>query len=190
VTSPLIGEHNACNVAAAIAVAEHFGIGLRSSLAAIESFAGPRRRFETKGRPRDIWVVDDYGHHPTEVAAVLRAARSAVDGDVWVVFQPHTTNRTAALLDEFGAAFGDAHHALILPIYRPSGRELAAREITGTSVVERVQQTGHADARYVASFEDAQRAVVEGARGGDLVITMGAGDVTELSDRLVEELAP
>ena len=130
VVSPLSGEHNACNAAAAIAVADYFGVGLRTALAALESFEGPHRRFETKGKPRGIWIVDDYGHHPTEVAAVLKAARAAAAGEVWVVFQPHTTNRTAALLGEFAQAFGDAQHALILPIYRPSGREVAARTVT------------------------------------------------------------
>jgi len=186
VESPLVGEHNACNLAAAVAVADYFGVGLRTSLAALRSFDGPRRRFETKGRPRGIWVVDDYGHHPTEVAAVLRAARAAAEGEVWVVFQPHTTNRTAALLDEFAAAFGDAQHALILPIYRPSGREVAARAVSSEDLVQRL--AGHADARFVESFDAAARAVKDSARAGDVVLTMGAGDVTRLSDLLVAEL--
>src|SRR6202035_5872021 len=89
VESPLVGEHNARNVAGAIAVADHFGVGLLAALATLPRFRGPRRRFETIGRPRGIWVVDDYGHHPTEVSAVLRAARSVASGEVWVVFQPH-----------------------------------------------------------------------------------------------------
>jgi len=80
VESPLIGEHNARNIAAALAVADYFGVGLRASLAALSSFEGPRRRFETKGQPRGIWIVDDYGHHPTEVSAVLRAACSVAEG--------------------------------------------------------------------------------------------------------------
>jgi UDP-N-acetylmuramate--alanine ligase len=189
VDSPLVGEHNARNVAAAMAVAEHFGIGLRSSLAAVARFEGPRRRFETKGRPGGIWVVDDYGHHPTEVAVVLRAARSAVQGDVWVVFQPHTTNRTAALLDEFTNAFADADHALLLPIYLPHGRETAARAVTSEDVARLISARGHADVRVVESFDAAERAIVAGARPGDIVITMGAGDVTRLSERLVEALA-
>jgi UDP-N-acetylmuramate--alanine ligase len=186
VESPLIGEHNARNVAAALAVADYFGVGLRASLAALPTFQGPRRRFETKGHPRGIWIVDDYGHHPTEVKAVLRAAVSAAEGEVWVVFQPHTTNRTAALLDDFGTAFGDAQHALISPIYRPSGRELAAQPVTSEDVVDRIQRSGHTDVRMVSSFDEAEAAVVAGAKPGDLVITMGAGDVTLLSDRLLE----
>jgi UDP-N-acetylmuramate--alanine ligase len=187
VASPLVGEHNARNAAAAIAVAESCGVGLRTSLAALQSFEAPRRRFESKGHPRGIWVVDDYGHHPTEVSAVLTAARAAASGDVWVVFQPHTTNRTAALFAEFAAAFGDAQHALILPIYKPSGREVAAREVSSADLVERIQQA-HPDARVVDSFDDAVRAVAREARPGDLVVTMGAGDVTRVSDMLVAEL--
>jgi UDP-N-acetylmuramate--alanine ligase len=188
VTSPLVGEHNARNAAAAIAVADYFGIGLRACLAALAEFEAPRRRFETKGSPRGIRVVDDYGHHPTEVAAVLAAARGIAAGDVWVVFQPHTTNRTAALLDAFGHAFGDARHALILPIYRPSGRELDARPVSAADLVERVRQTGHPDVRNAPSFEAAREIVVAEAQPGDLVVTMGAGDVTRLSDELVRAL--
>jgi UDP-N-acetylmuramate--alanine ligase len=186
--SPLVGEHNARNVAAAMAVADYFGVGLRISAAALSSFQGPRRRFETRGRPRGIWVVDDYGHHPTEVAAVLRAARSAAEGEVWIVFQPHTTNRTAALLHEFAASFDGAHHALVLPIYRPSGREAAPRAVTSDDLVQAVQRHGHGDVRSVESFDAAAVAIVAGAQPGDLVVTMGAGDVTLLAGQLVEKL--
>jgi UDP-N-acetylmuramate--alanine ligase len=188
IESPLIGEHNARNAAAAIAVADYFGVGLRVAAAAMPTFEGPRRRFETRGRPRGIWLVDDYGHHPTEVAAVLRAARSVAEGDVWIVFQPHTTNRTWALFDAFAAAFDDAQHALVLPIYRPSGREAAGREVTSEGLVEAIQGRGHADARYVNTFDQACAAVTTGARAGDLVLTMGAGDVTLLAGQLLETL--
>jgi UDP-N-acetylmuramate--alanine ligase len=189
VQSPLVGEHNACNVAAAIAVADYFGVGLRLALAALPDFEGPRRRFETRGRPRGIWLVDDYGHHPTEVAAVLQAAATSAEGDVWVVFQPHTVHRTAALLEDFVASFANAQHALILPIYRPSGRETpAVREVASTDIVDGIRRLGHPDARFVESFDAAQAAIVAGAKPGDLVLTMGAGDVTRLSDRLLEAL--
>jgi UDP-N-acetylmuramate--alanine ligase len=186
--SPLVGEHNARNVAAALAVADYFGVGLRVSAAVLPNFQGPRRRFETKGRPRGIWIVDDYGHHPTEVSAVLRAARAIAEGEVWVVFQPHTTNRTAALLAEFASSFGDANHALILPIYRPSGREAAGRAVASVDLVQAIRAQRHADVRLAESFETALEAIVRGAKPGDLVLTMGAGDVTLLSDRLVEAL--
>jgi UDP-N-acetylmuramate--alanine ligase len=189
VVSPLIGEHNARNVAGAIAVADYFGVGLAAILPAVASFEGPRRRFETRGRPRGVWVVDDYAHHPTEVAAVLRAAAAVAEGDVWVAFQPHTTHRTAALLLDFARAFGDARHALILPIYRPSGRELNASPVTSADVVAAISAVGHPDVRYVDSFEAAEDVIRREVQPGAIVITMGAGDVTRLSDRLVEALA-
>ena len=188
VASPLMGEHNARNVAGAIAAADYFGVGLAAILPAVASFQGPRRRFETRGRPRGIWLVDDYAHHPTEVAAVLRAAAAATEGDVWVVFQPHTSHRTAALLDEFARAFGDAQHALVLPIYRPSGRELDARPVTSPDLVSAIRATGHPDARYVDSFDAAEAVIRDEVAPGGMVITMGAGDVTRLSDRLVGAL--
>jgi UDP-N-acetylmuramate--alanine ligase len=190
VASPLIGEHNARNVAGAIAVADHFGVGLAAALPAVNSFEPPRRRFETRGRPRGIWLVDDYGHHPTEVAAVLRAAAAAAEGgDVWIIFQPHTVHRTAALLPEFACAFGDAKHALILPIYRPSGRDLEPGAVTSVDLVSSIRAEGHPDARFVESFATAERVIVQEVRPGAMVITMGAGDVTRLADRLLKALA-
>ena len=195
VESPLRGEHNARNVAAAIAVADYYGVGLSAAIGAVRTFQAPRRRFETRGKPRGVWVVDDYGHHPTEVAAVLRAGRAAVRGDVWVIFQPHTTNRTAALLDEFATAFVDANHALVLPIYQPAGREMAARAVTSADLAAVVQSQGHPDVRVVETFEAAIDAIVGGGGGGggaktgDLVLTVGAGDVTLVADRLVEALS-
>jgi UDP-N-acetylmuramate--alanine ligase len=188
IESPLVGEHNACNVAAAIAVADYFGVGLRVAIAALPAFKGPRRRFETRGRPRGIWLVDDYGHHPTEVQTVLRAARSVAEGAVWVVFQPHTTNRTWALFDAFASSFGAADHALILPIYRPSGRETAGRDVTSEDLVAGIRRNGHHDARFVDGFAAARDAIASEARPGDLVLTMGAGDVTLHADQLLEAL--
>ena len=189
VTWSLVGEHNARNATAALAVADYFGIGLRSSLAALSEFVPPRRRFETKGSPNGVWIVDDYGHHPTEVCSTLRAARSSAAGHVWVVFQPHTTNRTASLLNEFGTAFRSADHALILPIYQPSGRETAPRAVTAADLACKVSASGHPDARVVASFEEARRLLKNEVRPGDLVLTMGAGDVTLLSDHLIRDFA-
>jgi UDP-N-acetylmuramate--alanine ligase len=189
IESPLAGEHNARNVAAAMAVADYFGVGVRVAAAALPAFEGPRRRFEMKGRPRGIWLVDDYGHHPTEVRAVLRAARSVAEGSVWVVFQPHTTNRTWALFDEFVPAFDDAQHVLLLPIYRPSGRETGGRDVSSEDLAAAIQRRGHPDVRYVNTFGAASDAVTSGAQHGDLVLTMGAGDVTLLSGQLFEALS-
>ena len=132
--------------------------------------------------------MDDYGHHPTEVSAVLRAARDVVEGDVWVVFQPHTVHRTWALFDEFAAAFEAAQHVLVLPIYRPSGRESEGPSVSSIDLVDAIRRRGHPDARYVDGFAAAVEAVVDGTRTGDLVLTMGAGDVTRLAGELVEAL--
>lgn len=185
--SPLVGIHNARNALAALAVADYFGMGLRPALAALREFAGTRRRFETKGRPNGVWVVDDYAHHPTAVAATLRALRHAGTdkNQVWAIFQPHTSNRTHALLAEFARSFGDADHALVLPIYRPSGREAAARAVSSTDLVERLRANGHPDARLVETFDEALAIVRAGVVAGDAVITLGAGNVTDLSDQVV-----
>ncbi|MBV8720077.1 MAG: UDP-N-acetylmuramate--L-alanine ligase [Chloroflexi bacterium] len=188
VESPLVGEHNARNVVAAIAVADYFGVGLRVAIAALPAFQGPRRRFETRGRPRGIWVVDDYGHHPTEVRAVLEAARGVAEGQVWIVFQPHTAHRTWALFDEFTRAFEAADHVVVLPIYRPSGRDHEYSNVTAEDLVESIRRQGHPDARYVGGFDAASQVVTSGAKPGDLVLTMGAGDVTRLSGQLLEAL--
>lgn len=188
VESPLVGEHNARNVAAAVAVADYFGVGLRQAIAALPSFEGPRRRFETRGRPRGVWVVDDYGHHPTEVRAVLSAARSVAEGDVWLAFQPHTTHRTWALFDDFVQAFDGAQHVFLLPIYRPSGRDAEWPTVTSLELVEALRKHGHPDVRYADGFADATDALAREAKPGDLVLTMGAGDVTRLAGELVEAL--
>ena len=189
VESPLVGQHNARNVAAALAVADHFGVGVRVAAAALPAFKGPRRRFETRGRPRGIWLVDDYGHHPSEVATVLQSARAIAEGDVWVVFQPHTVHRTQSLFAEFSRCFDDAHHVLLLPIFRPSGRDQQASGVTSEQLADSVRAHGHPDVRYVESFEDATEAITRSARPGDLVLTMGAGDVSHLADQLVGALA-
>lgn len=190
--SSLVGEHNVRNALAALAAADHFGVGLQAALAALPRFRGTRRRFETKGKPGDVWVVDDYAHHPTAVAATLRAARQAVPrsgrGAVWAVFQPHTTHRTAALLEPFAAAFRDADHVLVLPVYEPRGREAAARPISAADLAAAIQANGHPDARAVPGFREALVALGRDVRAGDVVLTMGAGDVTTLSDDLVRSL--
>jgi UDP-N-acetylmuramate--alanine ligase len=188
IQSPLVGQHNARNLAAAVAVADYFGVGLRVATAALPGFQGPRRRFETRGRPRGIWLVDDYGHHPTEVATVLATARTVAEGEVWIVFQPHTSHRTWSLFEDFGRCFDMADHVLLLPIYRPAGRDDEGPSVTSADLVESIARRGHRDVRYVESFASARDVVVNGAIPGDLVLTMGAGDVTCLAGLLLEAL--
>jgi UDP-N-acetylmuramate--alanine ligase len=188
IQSPLVGQHNARNVAAAMAVADYFGVGLRVATAALAGFQGPRRRFETRGRPRGIWLVDDYGHHPTEVAAVLSTARTVAEGEVWIVFQPHTSHRTWSLFEDFVGCFDAADHVLLLPIYRPAGRDEEGPQVTSGDLAEAIARHGQRDVRYVESFAAARGAIVGDAQPGDLVLTMGAGDVTRLADQLLEAL--
>ncbi len=189
IESPLVGKHNARNVAAAFAVADHCGVGMRVATAALPAFKGPRRRFETRGRPRGVWLVDDYGHHPSEVATVLQSARAIAECEVWVIFQPHTVHRTQSLLAQFTTCFDSADHALLLPIYRPSGRDQERADITSEGLAEAIRAHGHGDVRSVESFEAATLAITSEAKPGDLVLTMGAGDVTQLADRLLVALA-
>jgi UDP-N-acetylmuramate--alanine ligase len=190
--SRLIGWHNALNATAALVVADHFGVGLRAALSALAEFKGTRRRFETRGRPGGIWVVDDYAHHPSELATVLHAARERVPqpAAIWAVFQPHSLKRTAALFDDFLLAFDEADHVLVLPVYRPAGREQddGATVPLAQRLVDAIRTHGHPDVRLVESFAAAESAIVEGVRAGDLVLTMGAGDVTLLADRFVASL--
>jgi UDP-N-acetylmuramate--alanine ligase len=188
--TPLVGAHNVRNALASIAVADYFGVGIVSALASLDTFLGTRRRFETRGHPRSVWVVDDYAHHPTAVAATLLAARETrPEGDVWVVFQPHTTHRTAALFDGFVRAFSEADHVMLLPIYVPAGREPHPAEVTSADLAAAIRRSGHADVQACASADAALGTLLERLHPGDLILTMGAGDVTRLADRLVEGLA-
>ena len=184
--SALTGWHNAMNALAAVAVAAELGIDERHVAAALGSFKGTRRRFETRARRNGVWLVDDYAHHPTAVRATLRAAHDAHAGRIVAVFQPHTTHRTAALLDEFAAAFGDADRVLLAPIYRPTGREVDESSVTSSDLATRMH---HSDVRAVESLGAAFELLVsDELHAGTLILTLGAGDVTALADHLVEHL--
>jgi len=120
-------------------------------------------------------VVDDYAHHPTEIRATLAAAQARYPGrTIWVVFQPHTYSRTAALLKEFGTAFGDADHVIITGIY--AARESDTLGMSGADVAAQVRLSGHSDVEYVETLDGAAAAVLERVGAGDLVLTLGAGD--------------
>jgi UDP-N-acetylmuramate--alanine ligase len=183
----LPGRHNVLNALAAIAAAERLGADLDGVVAGLAGFEGAARRFEKKGEARGVAVYDDYGHNPSKVRAALASARQRVGhGRVWCVFQPHTYHRTMSLFDEFASALGDADHVLVLPIYSPAGREQPIPGVSGEGLASAIER---ADARYVASFGEAIEALDRGARAGDLVVTMGAGDVTRLARPVLERLA-
>ena len=185
--SALTGLHNAMNALGAVAVAAELGVDKAHTAAALASFRGTRRRFETRARRDGVWVVDDYAHHPTAVLATLRAAREVHAGRVVAVFQPHTTHRTATLLDEFAAAFDAADRVILTPIYQPTGRETEQHVVTSSDLAARMR---HPNVRAVESLDVAYAAVVaEEFRAGTLILTLGAGDVTTLADRLAAYLS-
>ncbi|MFF3436861.1 UDP-N-acetylmuramate--L-alanine ligase [Streptosporangium sp. NPDC002721] len=185
------GRHNALNAASAIAVAEELGVSFDEIRDGLAAFTGAKRRFEAKGEAGGVAVFDSYAHHPTELAADLRAARDVVasfsgDGRVIAVFQPHLYSRTRFFADEFGAALGLADEAVVLDVY--GAREDPEPGVSGALVAGKVPLP--AERVAYAPHRDSVPALVAGrARPGDIVLTMGAGDVTELGPRIVAELA-
>ena len=181
----LSGSHNALNALGAAAAACELGVALPEALAAAEEFQGTGRRFETAWRADGIWVVDDYAHHPTAVRATLGAAREVHSGRLWAVFQPHTANRVAELLDEFATCFEAADRLLLLPIYQPPGRLDGGRAVTIDDLAARVRGPA---VEIADSNDDGANRLAAQIQPGDLVLVMGAGDVTALTCRLVERL--
>ena len=180
------GRHNLLNAAAVVATALFCGGLPARILEGISSFAGTARRFDIKGEVNGIVVVDDYGHHPTEIEATLASARSFLrqrgGGRLAVIFQPHRFSRTAAFLDGFATSLSEADRTLLLPIY--SAGESAIDGVSSKEIVSRMQS-----ATYCEKPGDAIEDVVAWARPGDLIVTLGAGDVTELGPRIIEALS-
>jgi UDP-N-acetylmuramate--alanine ligase len=180
------GVHNVLNATAAIAVGIGLDIDAEQIRSALENFRGVDRRFQSRGHVAGISVIDDYGHHPTEVRATLAAARQCGFRRIHVVFQPHRYTRTQLLMDEFAGAFHDADTLFILDIYAAS--EPPIEGITGEALARRIKEkVGHA-ARYASSFADAAEAVVAAAQDGDMILTLGAGNVSQLGPMILEKL--
>jgi UDP-N-acetylmuramate--alanine ligase len=180
------GQHNALNAAAAFAAAVELGISPARAAGALASYRGAARRLEPKGEAGGVLVLDTYAHHPTELAADLRAARdiTAGKGRVIAVFQPHLYSRTRIFAAEFGAALGLADEAVVLDVY--AAREDPEPGVTGRLVADAVPGGG---ARYVAEFGEVPRVVAALAAPGDLVLTMGAGDITRMGPLVLAEIA-
>jgi UDP-N-acetylmuramate--alanine ligase len=179
------GQHNVMNATAAIAVGIGLEIPVYSIQYALESFRGVDRRFQLKGEVDGIRVVDDYGHHPTEVRATLQAARQCTAGRVHVIFQPHRYTRTQALLPEFATSFGDADSLYVLDIYPASEQPIPG--ITGEMLAQKITETGK-PAVHVSSMAEAVAAAASNAKPGDLILTLGAGSVYQLGPQIVEAL--
>jgi UDP-N-acetylmuramate--alanine ligase len=179
------GAHNILNATAAIAVGVGLEIPVYSIQYALETFRGVDRRFQLRGEVEGVRVVDDYGHHPTEIRATLEAARQVAEGKIHVIFQPHRFTRTQALLEEFAGSFGDADDVTVLDIYPASEQPIPG--ITGELVAQKIAAQGRS-AKFVGTFADAVKNVASEARPGDLIMTLGAGNVSQLGPQIVEAL--
>jgi UDP-N-acetylmuramate--alanine ligase len=179
------GEHMALNALAALLAGLELGAPLPGLLEGLAGFSGVRRRFEFKGRSADVVVYDDYAHHPTEVSAQLRAAREVTDGRLLVAFQPHLYSRTLTFHREFGAALGLADEVVVLDVF--AAREDPEPGVSGALVAEAIPLPAER-VHYVPRWADVPEVVAGLAQPGDLVITMGAGDVTVLGPEILAEL--
>jgi UDP-N-acetylmuramate--alanine ligase len=185
VTLSVPGAHNVANALAAVAVGLDLGIPFESVRQGLESFTGVDRRFQVRGEAGDVVIVDDYGHHPTEIRATLETLRRFAGARRTVVlFQPHRFTRTQALWDDFCRAFHAADVLLLTDIYPAS--EAAIPGITAEALAEAVVERGHRHARYAGSMEAATRALIEEVRPGDVVLTLGAGSVWTASEALLK----
>ena len=183
---PMLGAHNVQNSLAAVAIASEMRIDDEVLRRALSGFEGVKRRFTRTGEENGIIVVDDYGHHPVEIAAVLDAARQASRGKVIAVVQPHRYTRTRDILEEFFDAFDQADRLGILPIY-PAGEKPIPR-INAGRILEGVRARKRVEADSVNGLGEAQTFRMDCVRAGDLLITLGAGDIWKAAPAFVKQL--
>ncbi len=180
------GEHNIRNATAAIAVGIGLDVPVEMVREALENFNGVDRRFQRIGTANGVAVIDDYGHHPTEIRATLAAARQCGFRGVHVIFQPHRYSRTQLLMQEFANAFHDADSLLVLDIYPASEPPIPG--VTGEELAKRITNSGTQKAVYVSCFADAVALAAGTSSPGDMILTLGAGSVSQLGPRLLQEL--
>lgn len=173
------GIHNVNNALAAAAACYMLGCDTTSIKEGLKKFTGAHRRFELKGVTNNIRVVDDYAHHPSEVIATLKAAKNCRRSKIWCVFQPHTYTRTKSLLEEFSTAFADADKVIVADIY--AAREKDTGEIHASTLADRINQKEN-KAVYISGFEAIAKYLEKHAASGDLIITMGAGDIYKVGE--------
>jgi len=166
------------------------GVGLDIQVEAIraglDQFRGVDRRFQLRGRAAGVSVIDDYGHHPTEIKATLAAARQCGFRKLHVIFQPHRYTRTRDLIEEFTTAFGDADSLFVLDIYAASEKPIEG--VSGETLARAIREKGEPSAEYVSSFPEAVSAAAARAEDGDMVLTLGAGSISQLGPMMVEKL--
>jgi UDP-N-acetylmuramate--alanine ligase len=183
---PMPGRHNISNATAAIAVANRLGMSSGDIARGLASFGGVKRRFTLTGEWNGVQIFDDYGHHPVEIKAVLRAAREACKGRVIAVHQPHRYSRLASLFEEFAACFNDADSIFLAPVY--AAGEDPIEGIDSEALVSRIKSGGHRDARFLPSPELLPEMVAEIAKPGDFVVLLGAGSITYWAVALPKQL--
>ncbi|HET9599750.1 MAG TPA: UDP-N-acetylmuramate--L-alanine ligase [Anaeromyxobacteraceae bacterium] len=179
----MVGRHNALNALSVVALGDEMGIAAEVTREGLASFGGVQRRFTVRGEAAGVTVVDDYGHHPAEVKAVLRGAREAFGRRVVCVFQPHRYTRTRDLLPEFTSAFNDADALVLSEIYAAGEEPIAG--ISGEALAAAIRAHGHRDVTFVPDRPRLARAAREKVRPGDIVITLGAGDVTNVGPEIL-----
>jgi UDP-N-acetylmuramate--alanine ligase len=184
---PMPGDHNVSNALSAIAVARHLGMKRDQIRTALANFGGVNRRFTRVGEVNGVTVIDDYGHHPVEIAAVLKAARQASDGRVIAVHQPHRYTRLSNLFDDFCSCFNDADVVGIAEVYSAGEDPIAGA--SRDDLVAGLIRHGHRHARAVVGEDDLERLVREQAVPGDIVVCLGAGTISAWASGLVDRLA-
>jgi UDP-N-acetylmuramate--alanine ligase len=180
------GRHNVQNALAAVAVGLELDLRADQIRTGLQDFRGADRRFQVKAEAQGITVVDDYGHHPTEIRATLEAAALRGPRRIWAIFQPHRYTRTQALLDDFARCFDRCDRVYVVDIYPASERPIPG--ITSQRLVERMHELGFAPARYAPSTEALVQEVLAESRPGDLILTVGAGSVWKVGEALAEAI--
>ena len=183
----IAGKHNISNSLVGIATGLELNIPFKTIKKALEQIKGVKRRVEIKGEKKGITVMDDYGHHPTEILATLTAVRESYkDKRLIVVFQPHRYTRTKGLFDEFTRSFYQSDILIILPIYAASEKKIEG--VDAKNLCEGIREHGHKDVSYAPDFKQALSMITHKAKKGDMVLTLGAGDIYTLGEELVEIL--
>lgn len=182
ITLRLLGIHNVLNAVASLALADLLEIDFETAAKALYGFKGTKRRFEYKGSLKGINIIDDYAHHPTEIKATLTAAKDYPHKNMWVVFQPHTYSRTKAFLDDFAKALSLADNIVLTDIY--AARETDTLGISSEDIQKKIQSLGK-NCYYFKNFSDVEIFLLQNCIPGDMLITMGAGDVLKIGENLL-----
>jgi UDP-N-acetylmuramate--alanine ligase len=184
---PMPGKHNALNATAALAVAHELGVEPEAIRKALAGFGGVKRRFTKTGEWNGALIFDDYGHHPVEIKAVLKAARASTEGNVVAIVQPHRYTRLASLFDDFCTCFNDADTVIVAPVYAAGEAPIEGMDRDG--LVSGLKSRGHRDAIALQRSEDLAGLVATRAKPGDYVVCLGAGNITQWAYALPGELA-